>query len=83
VSDYGAEPSLWWCLRYCPDGPLIIAIEDRGDPHWIATSGWWLADVQTRGRWIEWDDDGLHADALSRRCGPWRGRDCTGAWIPA
>jgi hypothetical protein len=44
-------------------GPLIIAIEDRGVGHWIATHGWWLADVKTRGRWVEWDDHGLHADA--------------------
>jgi hypothetical protein len=31
--------------------------------HWIATHGWWLADTQTRGQWIEWSDWGLHADA--------------------
>jgi hypothetical protein len=64
VADYGAEPPLWWALRFCPgDAPLIIAIDDRGSPHWITTHGWWLADVRTRGRWIEWDDHGLHADA--------------------
>jgi hypothetical protein len=45
-ADYGAEPPLWWCLRFCPDGPLIIAIEDRGEGHWIATHGWRLADVR-------------------------------------
>ena len=21
VSDYGAEPPLWWCLRFCPTAP--------------------------------------------------------------
>jgi hypothetical protein len=63
VSDWGEEPPLWWCLRYCPDGPLIIAVEDRGEGHWIATDGWRLADVQTRGRWVAFDDHGLHADA--------------------
>jgi hypothetical protein len=33
-----------------------------GGSHRIATHGWWLADVQTRGRWIAWDNHGLHAD---------------------
>ena len=47
VSDYGSEPPLWWALRFCPDGPLIIAIEDRGEGHWIAVDGWWLSDAQT------------------------------------
>jgi hypothetical protein len=64
VSDYGAEPPLWWCLRFCPgEPPLVIAIEDEGEPRWIATQGGSLADVRTCGRWIEWDDHGLHADA--------------------
>jgi hypothetical protein len=33
----------------------------RARGRWIASHGWWLA--QTCGRWIEWDDYGLHADA--------------------
>jgi hypothetical protein len=63
VSDYGLGAPSWWALRFCPDGPLIIAIEAEGEGHWIATEGWWLADVQTRGRWIKWNDHGLHAAA--------------------
>jgi hypothetical protein len=31
---------------------LIIAIEQDGGSHWIATHSWWLADAQTCGRWI-------------------------------
>jgi hypothetical protein len=82
VSDWGAEPPLWWCLRYCPDGPLIIAIEDRGGGHWIATYGWWLADVQTHGRWIEWTTGACTPTRESGWCGSGRGGDCTGAWMP-
>jgi hypothetical protein len=62
VSDYGAEPPLWWCLRFCPDGPPVIAIEEERGSHWIATDGWWLSDARTYGRWVAWDDWGLHAD---------------------
>jgi hypothetical protein len=64
IADYGEEQPLWWVLRYCPgDVPLIIAIEEGRGSHWIVTHGWWLADAQTYGRWIAWDDWGLHADA--------------------
>jgi hypothetical protein len=64
VSDHCGEPPLWWTLRFCPgDQPLVIAIEEERGSHWVATHGWWLADVQTYGRWVEWDDHGLHADA--------------------
>jgi hypothetical protein len=63
VSEWGEEPPLWWCLRFCPDGPLIVTIEVEGEGHWIATHGWRLADVRTRGRWIAFEDRGLHADA--------------------
>jgi hypothetical protein len=64
MAEYGEEQPLWWVLRFCPGNrPLIIAIETERGSHWIATHGWWLADVQTYGRWIEWDDHGLHADA--------------------
>jgi hypothetical protein len=45
-----------------PLPPLIIAIQTGDGSHWIATHGGWLADVHTHGRWIEWDDHGLHAD---------------------
>jgi hypothetical protein len=38
-------------LRFFP-APLIIAIEEEGGSHWVAAHGWWLADVQTNGRWI-------------------------------
>jgi hypothetical protein len=32
VSDWGEEPPLWWCLRFCPDEPpLVIAIEEEPD----------------------------------------------------
>jgi hypothetical protein len=55
---------LWWCLRFCPDGPLVIAVETaNGVSHWVATHGWRLADARTYGRWVDWDDWGLHADA--------------------
>ena len=50
-------------LALLPDGPLVLAIEASCGSHWIATHGWWLSDAQTYGRWIEWDDHGLHADA--------------------
>ena len=50
-------------LALLPDGPLVIAIEASSRSHWIATHGWWLSDAQTYGRWIEWDDHGLHAAA--------------------
>jgi hypothetical protein len=64
MAEYGEAQPLWWVLRFCPDDkPLIIAIEQEGGSHWIATHGWWLSDAQTYGRWIEWDDWGLHADA--------------------
>jgi hypothetical protein len=63
VADWGDEPPVWWCLRFCPAGPLIIAIEEAGGSHWVATHGWWLSDAQTYGRWIAWDDHGLDADA--------------------
>jgi hypothetical protein len=64
MADWGEERPLWWVLRFFPgDVPLIIAIEEERGSHWIATHGWWLADVETYGRWIEWDDWGLHAAA--------------------
>ena len=50
------------CGTAPPTARLIIAIEQEGGSHWIAAHGWWLADVQTYGRWIEWSDWGLHAD---------------------
>jgi hypothetical protein len=57
-------PPLWRLLRFCPaDAPLLIAIEDESIPHWIVTHGWFIADARTHGKWIEWSDHGLHADA--------------------
>jgi hypothetical protein len=65
LAAYGEERRLWWVLRFFPDDSwLIIAIEERGDGHWVTTHGWRLADTHTNGRWIARDDHGLHADAL-------------------
>jgi hypothetical protein len=63
IADWGREESLWWVLRFCPeDKPLIISIQFESDRHWVAVHSGWLADVHTHGRWIEWDDYGLHAN---------------------
>ena len=67
VSDYGAEPALGGALRFCPaDRALVLAIdvEGEGEGHWIAVHGWRFADVQTRGRWVEFSDHGLYAESL-------------------
>ena len=42
---------------------MIIAIDDRREPHWIAIYGWRLANAKTRGRWVAFDDHGLHASS--------------------
>jgi hypothetical protein len=64
MAEVGEERPLWWVLRFFPDDkPLVIAIEQERGSHWIATHGWWLSDTRTYGRWIEWSDWGLHADA--------------------
>ena len=42
---------------------IRYTIEDEGEPHWVVTHGWFIADTLSLGRWIAWDDHGRYADA--------------------